>query len=127
MKQKSGPKKYNHREGSLIQVLLLRIIYETPSYGYKIIDRVEKFTSSQHIIKTGTAYTLLRRMEEKGLIESNWEKNKTKPDKRMYEITPAGVEHLKTWLEFIIQRKIIINKLIQFYEINFKEGNRKKV
>lgn len=126
MKQKNETKKYNHREGSLIQVLLLRIIYEAPSYGYEIIDRVARFTSSEHTIKTGTAYTLLRRMEEKGLVRSNWEKNEAKHDKRMYTITPAGVVHLKTWLEFIMQRKVIINKLTRFYDAHFKEEQPKK-
>lgn len=112
---------YNHREGNLIQVLLLRIICEKPSYGYEIIEKIEKITVTKHGIKTGTAYTLLRRMEKRGLVKSVWKENEQKPDKRVYTITHEGKEYLKIWLEFIIQRKKIINKLISFYNKNFKK------
>lgn len=111
---------YNHREGNLIQVLLLRIIYEKPSYGYEIIGDIKKITLTKHEIKTGTAYTLLRRMEKRGLVKSAWKENESKPDRRVYTITREGKEYLKIWLEFILQRKKIINKLVIFYNKNFK-------
>lgn len=120
MKKTAFKQQYNHREGNLIQVLLLRIIYEKPSYGYEIIENIEKITVTKHRIKTGTAYTLLRRMEKRGLVKSVWKENDQKPNKRVYTITREGKEYLKMWLEFIIQRKKIINKLVSFYNENFK-------
>ncbi len=120
MKKIALKQQYNHREGNLIQVLLLRIIYEKPSYGYEIIENIEKITATKHRIKTGTAYTLLRRMEKRGLVESVWKENDQKPDRRVYTITRGGKEYLKMWLEFIIQRKKIINKLVSFYNKNFR-------
>ena len=91
----------NHREGNLIQVLILRTIYEKKSHGYEIIESVEKVTTGQRV-KAGTAYTLLRRMEKRGLIKSVWEKNEKKPDKRVYTITREGKEYLNIRLEFFI-------------------------
>jgi DNA-binding PadR family transcriptional regulator len=60
-------------------------------------------------------------MEKRGLVKSAWEKNEQKPDKRVYAITHKGKEYLKIWLEFIIQRKKIINKLVSFYNKYFGE------
>lgn len=120
MKKITLKPQYNHREGNLIQVLLLKIIYEKSSYGYEIIQDIEKINTTKHGIKTGTAYTLLRRMEKRGLIKSVWKENDQKPDRRIYTITHEGKEYLKMWLEFIIQRKKIINKLVTFYNKNLK-------
>lgn len=120
MKKITFKSQYNHRDGNLIQVFLLRIIYEKPSYGYEIIGNIKKITVTKHKIKTGTAYTLLRRMEKRGLVKSVWKENEPKPDKRVYTITREGKEYLKIWLEFIIQRKKIITKLVSFYNKNFK-------
>lgn len=120
MKKNSFKTQYNHREGNLIQVLFLKIIYEKPSCGYEIIENIKEITDAEHRIKTGTAYTLLRRMEKRGLVKSAWKENEKKPDKRIYTITPKGTEHLRIWLEFIIQRKRIVNKLVSFYK-KFRE------
>lgn len=121
MKKNALKMPYNHRDGNLIQVLFLRIIYKKPSYGYEIIKNIKNITNNQYKIKTGTVYTLLRRMEKRGLVKSTWKENKQKPDKRIYKITRNGMEYLKIWLEFIIQRKKIINKLVSFYNENFRK------
>ncbi len=97
--------RHNHHKKDLLRVLFLKIIYEKPSYGYEIMEGVKKITGSQHEIKAGTTYTLLRRMEKRGLVKSTWKKNEQGPDKRVYTITRKGKEYLKIWLEFIIQRK----------------------
>lgn len=110
----------SYHKQNLIQVLFLRVIYEKPTYGYKIIENIKKITNNQHEIKTGTAYTLLRRMEKRGLLMSVWEENKQGPNKRIYMITKKGKKQLKIWLEIIIQRKKIINKMVNFYNKHFR-------
>ncbi|MEA3306742.1 MAG: PadR family transcriptional regulator [Elusimicrobiota bacterium] len=120
MRKTTFKPQYNHHGGNLIQALFLKSIYKKPSYGYEIIKNTNRITDAKHEIKTGTAYTLLRRMEKSGLVKSAWEKNEQGPDKRVYAITRKGKEYLKIWLEFIIQRKKIINKLVSFYNKNFK-------
>jgi len=106
-----------------MQFLILRVIYEKPSYGYEIIKSTEKIADNQHKIETGTAYTLLRRMEKENLLKSNWKENKQRPAKRIYRVTPKGKEHLKVWLKMVIQRKKMINKMISFYNKHFKDEN----
>lgn len=95
-------------------------------HGYGVIKRIEELSEGRHKIKSGTMYTTLRRMEEKGLLRSDWKKSDTGPDKRVYRITEEGRGHLKSWLEMIKERKRMMEKMTSFYEKEFggeKDGN----
>ncbi len=104
-----------------VQFLILRVIYEKPSYGYKIVESIEDLTEGRHKIKLGSAYTLLRRMEKQGLLTSRWQKGEEKPDKRIYQVTKKGEELLKNWLEVIIERRKMMNKMVKFYQKHLKD------
>lgn len=122
MSQKNKLKpKCSYPEKSWMKFLLLRAIYEKPSYGYEIIKKIKKITDNRHQIKSGTAYTILRRMEEQKLLKSDWKKNEQGPNKRIYKVTSAGEEQLKNWLEVIIERKKMIDKMVDFYNNHFKD------
>ncbi|MDP2812253.1 MAG: PadR family transcriptional regulator [bacterium] len=108
-------------ERSWVQFLILRVLYEKPSYGYKVVKLIKDLSEGRHQIKYGTAYTLLRRMEKNNLLISKWEKNKGAPDKRIYRVTRQGARLLKTWLEMIIERKKIMDKVISIYEKYFRD------
>ncbi len=128
MNTKAGPnccKKYPEKRW--VQFLILRVVYETPSYGYKIVESIEDLTGGRHKIKLGSAYTLLRRMEKRGLLTSKWEKGKETPDKRIYRATKKGEQLLKSWLEAVIERREMMNKMVDFYQKHFggeKNENR---
>lgn len=115
----------NHQlpEKSWMQFVILRVICEEPSYGYKIIEDIETITGGYHKIKTGTVYTLLRRMEKKELLSSKWEGNKKGPDKRIYDVTQKGRQQLKIWLEMVVKRKPMVDNMVDFYNREFKDGN----
>jgi len=102
-----------------LQFLILRVICEKPTYGYRIIKSIEEISQGRHIIKSGTMYTTLRRMEKEGLLKSNWQKGESGPDSRMYQITKKGKDYLKSWLEMVIERKKMIDKMAEFYKKQF--------
>ncbi len=95
-------------------------------HGYGMIKRIEELSEGRHVIKTGTMYTTLRRMEKEGLVESGWEKGDSGPDKRIYEITEQGRAHLKNWLEMIKERKKMMEKMVRFYEKEFGDENQRR-
>jgi DNA-binding PadR family transcriptional regulator len=63
-------------------------------------------------------------MEERGLLESKWEKIEGGPDRRVYSLTDKGVEALKMGLESIIKRKMLFDDLVKFYHENFEKERR---
>jgi PadR family transcriptional regulator PadR len=111
----------NYPEKIWLQFLILRLIYENPTYGYQLIKDIHKISQGKHIVKSGTMYTTLRRMEKNNLLNSVWEKNKSGPNSRIYNITIKGKLKLKSLLKMVVERKTIIDKMIKFYKKEFKE------
>ncbi|MEF8879097.1 MAG: PadR family transcriptional regulator [Candidatus Thermoplasmatota archaeon] len=111
-------------EKSWLKFLILRVIVETPTYGYNIIQKIEEMSYGRHKIKSGTMYTTLRRMEKENLVKSSWKKNTSGPDRREYKATKQGRNYLKHYLEMIIERKKIIDGMVRFYEQEF--GSKKR-
>ena len=118
---------HNYPERGWIQFLTLRLLYETPSHGYQLIEMLEKKSSGFHKLETGSIYTMLRRMEQKGFLKSEWKHAKTAgPDRRVYRVTKSGAEALRSGLEAVAKRKTLMNDLTTFYEKNFTKEVKKK-
>ena len=115
----SGHGSCHYSGGGLIQLLVLRILHEKPSHGYQIMGELAKITSGKYIPEPGAIYTILRRMEERSLVTSEWEKKETGADRRVYTITQAGVNILKEGLEMVKGRRQLMDYLVQFYESHF--------
>ena len=107
--------------GGLIQLLILRILHEKPSHGYQIMEELEKITSERYIPEPGAVYTMLRRMEERGLVTSEWERKESGVDRRVYTLTEAGVKALKEGLKMVKRRRQLMDSLVQFYDNHFTE------
>jgi len=120
---------HEYPERGWIQFLILRLLYEKPTYGYELIKALEKSGSGLHRLESGSIYTLLRRMEHRGLLESEWEHAETTgPDRRVYKVTKSGAEALKSGLESIVKRRTLMDDLTKFYKKNFikaQEGGGK--
>jgi DNA-binding PadR family transcriptional regulator len=120
-----------HRHGfchypgrGLIQLLILRILHEKPSHGYQIMEELERITSEKYIPEPGAVYTMLRRMEKRGLLASEWEKKESGADRRVYTLTEAGMKVLKEGLEMVKKRRQLIDSLVQFYDAHFIEKEK---
>jgi len=90
------------------------------------MDELERITSEKYIPEPGAIYTMLRRMEERGLVVSNWEKKESGPDRRVYTLTEAGVKVLREGLEMVKTRRQLMNGLVQFYDTHFTEKEERR-
>ncbi len=115
-------KNNKYPEKSWLKFLILRVIFEKSTYGYDIIQKIEEISYGRHKIKSGTMYTTLRRMEKEKLLTSIWKKSKSGPDQREYSATKQGEKYLKNYLEIIIERKKMIDRMAEFYHENFGEN-----
>ena len=114
--------RHDYPERGWIQFLLLRILYEKPMHGYHLLEEIEQRSCGCHKLEPGSIYTLLRRMEERGLLESKWEKVEGGPDKRVYTVTRDGAEALRMGLKSIVKRKLLFDDLTRFYKEHFEKG-----
>ena len=78
-------------ELSNIEVTLLSIVNENPSYAYEI-DKTIDARDMRRWIRIGVAsiYQVLKRLKDKGLVDSQREKEGRMPERNRYYITEFG-------------------------------------
>lgn len=72
------------RRGILVLATLSQL--REPKYGYALIDELARHGLD---IEQGTLYPLLRRLEDQGLLQSEWNVDGSRP-RRYYQISPTG-------------------------------------
>ncbi|NMC08225.1 MAG: PadR family transcriptional regulator [Candidatus Lokiarchaeota archaeon] len=108
----------------VIQALILRIIDEHPEHGYTLMQKARDLTNGAYLPESGTIYTILRRLEKKGLVTSIWERTDTRPAKRVYSISDRGKKMLEQVVRMMKQNRKIMDALITY--IDSKNGETVK-
>lgn len=74
---------------------LLALIDEDPSYGYEMVDKLEK--RGLELVSEGSIYPLLSRLQKQGYIEGYFVESAGGPPRKYYRILPDGIERLSRW------------------------------
>lgn len=94
------------RRGMLVLATLSQL--REPKYGYALIDELSRQGLD---IEQGTLYPLLRRLEDQGLLESEWNVDGSRP-RRYYRISPTGDEVLTRLITEWEQLTGVIERLV---------------
>ena len=78
----------------VVEILILTLLTEEEMYGYRIKTELKKRTDNAIVVKEGSLYGPLYRMEERGLISHRRELVGEKRFRNYYFIEPAGREYL---------------------------------
>lgn len=78
----------------LVEILILALLSTEDMYGYRIKTELSKRTNNAIIVKEGSLYGPLYRMEERKLISSRKELVGEKRFRNYYHIEPLGEEYL---------------------------------
>ncbi len=73
-------------------------------YGYELLGHVQQAKLTDSEIDVGAVYRTLRTLEQTGCVVSHWEPGPGGPNRRMYDITPLGRQHLKDWATVLARR-----------------------
>ncbi len=71
-----------------VVVLACLLVLRTPDYGYALLKNL---AAAGIPSDANTIYPLLRRLEERGLLASEWNTDDSRP-RKFYRTTPAGAE-----------------------------------
>ena len=77
---------------NFLRPCLLLLLREQPGHGYDLLERLRALGFSGE--DPGGLYRALRALERDGLVRSGWEPSRAGPDRRIYELTRAGMEDL---------------------------------
>lgn len=82
-----------------IETFLLMALRQGPSYGYEIVQEINRRSPDLLKLGEGTVYPVLHRMEERGLLATEWRTGETKRRRKYYRLTQAGKKALTANLQ----------------------------
>ena len=117
----SGPKKMKSRlhpgkQERYLQASLLLGLLHKASYGYELIQNIQRYGFIEGDPPPGMIYRHLRQLEEDGLVSSRWETGGTGPAKRVYNITDDGKGVLEIWIGYMKRQSKKLNDFIGMYQ-----------
>lgn len=80
----------------VLDMLVLKLLEKEEKYGYQIISELKEKSNQRFLLKEGTLYPILYRLEDDKYVESRWsEAEGKKVARKYYVITKEGREALK--------------------------------
>jgi transcriptional regulator len=73
-----------------LDVLVLRTLTWGPAHGYAISRWIRQTSHDDLKLEEGALYPALRRLEERGWVESSWQTTDTGREARVYALTDQG-------------------------------------
>lgn len=91
-------------QGSL-DVIVLKTLSWQPMHGFGIARWIQRVTEDVLQVEEGSLYPALYRLENKGLVESEWRLTENKRRAKYYRLTTAGRRQLnastESWNAFV--------------------------
>lgn len=86
----------------VLDMLVLKLLEKEPKYGYQIIQELKEESEGIFLLKDGTLYPILYRLEDDQMVLSKWSEPTGKQvSRKYYEITEKGLFNLSeisnTW------------------------------
>ncbi len=88
------------RKGST-STLILSLLSDEPMYGYQITQELQRRSEGYFEMKEGLLYPALHRMEQDGLLKSEWRSVAGSRRRKYYSITDEG-------------RKVLVNSVAEW-------------
>lgn len=75
----------------VLDMLVLKLLEKDKKYGYQLISELKEKSGELFILKEGTLYPILYRLEDDGLVKSTWSSPEGKQmARKYYKITDEG-------------------------------------
>jgi PadR family transcriptional regulator, regulatory protein PadR len=88
-----------------LDLLVLRALRWGPRHGYAVARFIRDGSSGELRVLDGALYTALRRLAERGLVDSEWGTSEKGKRARFYQLTSAGRRALRaeaaTWDRYV--------------------------
>ena len=87
-----------------VDLLILRTLSREPMHGWAVSHRIQEISCDALRVNQGSLYPALHRLEDDGLVRSEWGVSELGRRAKFYEITGAGKRQLAretaTWRRF---------------------------
>lgn len=76
---------------------LLALLYQHPMHGYELGKQLSLAVNAEWDVKPGQIASTLTRLNEAGLVDYTVEETDDAPDRKVYSLTPEGLDELQAW------------------------------
>jgi len=90
------------------RLILLGVLRQQEMHGYQLHEFINNTLTSCTDIKKPTAYYLLKKMNEEGLISQETTQEGNRPPRQVYTLTPKGEEELQRLLRENLSRHVAV-------------------
>ncbi|MBI9044211.1 MAG: helix-turn-helix transcriptional regulator [Anaerolineaceae bacterium] len=109
-------RKRNRRIINFLRPCILLLLSREKAHGYNLISGLNEFGFEAEKFDPSLIYRSLREMEEMELVTSEWHEESLGPQRRIYEITTQGKEHLGEWIKDLRRVHSEISVFLKAYE-----------
>jgi PadR family transcriptional regulator len=89
-----------------LDLLVLRTLELEPRHGVGVADRIEQISRGTFVVRPGSLFPALHRLEQDGYIKGEWSETPAGRRARYYRLTAAGQRHLarekKNWSRIVL-------------------------
>ena len=82
-----------------LDLLILRTLGLGPHHGLGIARRIEQITHGTFLVKPGSLFPALYRLEDRGWLSAEWGDSETRRRAKFYRLTKAGRKQLQAETE----------------------------
>ena len=110
--QRGGPR----RIARFIEPAMLLLLRSAPTHGYGLMAGLDEMGFGEYPVDYSAVYRTLRSLEERGMVRSSWDLEVTSgPPRRVYTITPAGEDHLASWVTELEATDRVLHSFLEAY------------
>ncbi|HZS43557.1 MAG TPA: PadR family transcriptional regulator [Blastocatellia bacterium] len=96
-----------------LDMLILKSLATGSMHGYDIVTRIHQMSDDVLMVQEGSLYPALHRMEERGLIESEWGLSENNRRAKYYKLTKSGRKQLENEATDWARLSTAISKVMQ--------------
>jgi PadR family transcriptional regulator PadR len=78
-----------------LDLLILRTLALEPRHGLAIAERIDQITRGTFVVKPGSLFPALHRLEREGFVVGSWEESAEGRRVKTYRLAPAGRRQLE--------------------------------
>lgn len=116
-----GSRRY--QTGKHLEAFLTLLIWEQPSHGGALMQRLQILLPDRWTIDSGRVYRTLRELESRGTLTSSWVTEESGAPVRIYHLTAIGEQQLEEWKDEIQVRRDSLDRFLERYRECHSRGS----
>lgn len=100
-----------------VEPAILLLLSQQPAHGYGLMDGLSGLGFDEYPVDYSAVYRTLRRLEERGMVISDWDMNQTSgPPRRVYRVTADGDAFLERWVSELRATDLILHRFLEAFD-----------